>query len=58
MHRRKLISLARGAPVGMSILGNQEAPKPLVIIPWKRSELGNVFGTSTILHESRLSIDK
>ena len=25
---------------GMSILGNEEAPKSLVIIPWKSSELG------------------
>ena len=25
----------------MSILGNQEAPKALVIVPWKSSELGN-----------------
>jgi hypothetical protein len=58
MHRRKLISHARGAPLGMSILGNHEAPKALVIIPWKRSELGKVFDASTILHESRLSIDK
>src|SRR5262245_12191276 len=26
---------------GMSILGNQEAPKALVIVPWKSSEIGN-----------------
>src|SRR5260370_37301411 len=27
--------------LGMSILGNQEAPKALVIVPWKSSKLGN-----------------
>ena len=42
----------------MSILGNQEAPKALVIVPWKRSELGNVQGISTLLDDSRLPIDK
>ena len=25
---------------GMSILGNQEAPKSLVIVPWKSAEIG------------------
>ena len=25
---------------GISILGNQEAPKALVIVPWKSSEIG------------------
>ena len=29
---------------GMSILGNQEAPKSLVIVPWKSSEIGNGIG--------------
>jgi hypothetical protein len=44
--------------LGMSILGNQEAPKALVIVPWKHSELGNIPGTSTLLDDSRLPIDK
>ena len=44
--------------LGMSILGNQEAPKALVIVPWKRSELGNVPGISTMLDDSRQPIDK
>jgi hypothetical protein len=43
---------------GMSILGNQEAPKALVIIPWKGSELGNAVGVTTMLDDSRLPIDK
>lgn len=29
---------------GMSILGNEEAPKALVIVPWKSSELGDEIG--------------
>jgi hypothetical protein len=44
--------------LGMSILGNQEAPKALVIVPWKSSELGNALGISTMLDDSRLPIDK
>lgn len=44
--------------LGMSILGNQEAPKALVIVPWKRSEMGNAYGISTMLDDSRLPIDK
>jgi hypothetical protein len=44
--------------LGMSILGNQEAPKALVIVPWKRSEIGNALGISPMLDDSRLPIDK
>ena len=44
--------------LGMSILGNQETPKALVIVPWKRSELGNALGISTLLDDSRQPIDK
>jgi hypothetical protein len=43
---------------GMSILGNQDAPKSLVIVPWKGSELGESAGISTMLDDSRLPIDK
>jgi hypothetical protein len=43
---------------GMSILGNQEAPKSLVIVPWKSSEIGNSMGVSTMLDDSRLPVDK
>jgi len=31
---------------GMSILGNDEAPKSLVIVPWKSSELGGALDLS------------
>ena len=54
----KLISVPGGKALGMSILGNQEAPKALVIVPWKSSELGNAMGISTMLDDSRQPIDK
>jgi hypothetical protein len=44
--------------LGMSILGNQEAPKALVIVPWKSSEIGASLGISTMLDDSRQPIDK
>jgi hypothetical protein len=43
---------------GMSILGNQEAPKSLVIVPWKSSEIGDSLGISTLLDDSRQPIDR
>jgi hypothetical protein len=54
----KLISVPGGKALGMSILGNQEAPKALVIVPWKRSELGNIQGISTLLDDSKQPVDK
>jgi hypothetical protein len=47
-----------GPDLGMSILGNQEAPKALVIVPWKQSEMGDAHGISTLLDDSRLPIDR
>ncbi len=44
--------------LGMSILGNQEAPKALVIVPWKSSQIGASLGVSTLLDDSRQPIDK
>jgi hypothetical protein len=43
---------------GMSILGNREAPKSLVIVPWKSSEIGNSMDISTMLDDSRQPVDK
>ncbi len=43
---------------GMSILGNREAPKSLVIVPWKSSDIGDSLGISTMLDDSRQPIDK
>ena len=54
----KLTSVPGGKALGMSILGNQEAPKALVIVPWKSSELANGPGVSTLLDDSRRPVDK
>lgn len=43
---------------GISILGNQEAPKALVIVPWKSSELGAAVGVAPLLDDSRAPVDK
>ena len=43
---------------GISILGNQEAPKALVIVPWKSSELGDPLGLDENLDGSRRPVDK
>jgi hypothetical protein len=42
----------------MSILGNQEAPKSLVIVPWKSSEIGNGIGVSRALDTRIRAVDK
>jgi hypothetical protein len=55
---RKLTSVPGSKALGMSILGNQEAPKALVIVPWKSSELGSGPGVSTLLDDSRRPVDK
>jgi len=43
---------------GMSILGNEEAPKSLVIIPWKSSELGDAISLSDTLDDRARPVDK
>ena len=43
---------------GMSILGNEEAPKALVIIPWKSSELGDEISLSDTLDERAQPVDR
>ena len=43
---------------GISILGNQEAPKALVIVPWKSSEIGDARGLDDNLDGSRRPVDK
>jgi len=43
---------------GMSILGNEEAPKSLVIVPWKSSKLGDGLGVSNVLDESPRPVDR
>src|SRR4051812_6199929 len=49
----KLTSVPGGKALGMSILGNQEAPKALVIVPWKSSDVGRSSGISPMLDDSR-----
>ncbi len=43
---------------GMSILGNEEAPKALVIIPWKSSELGEDLSLTNTLDDRARPVDK
>jgi hypothetical protein len=43
---------------GMSILGNDEAPKALVIVPWKSSQLGDAPGLAKLLDDSTQPVDK
>lgn len=43
---------------GMSILGNQDSPKSLVIVPWKSSEIGNGIGVARALDTSIRAVDK
>jgi hypothetical protein len=43
---------------GMSILGNEEAPKSLVIVPWKSSKLGDGLGVSNVLDERPRPVDR
>lgn len=43
---------------GMSILGNEEAPKSLVIIPWKSSEIGSDRDLANSLDDRAEPVDK
>lgn len=43
---------------GMSILGNEETPKSLVIVPWKSSEIGDDIGLSDTLDDRAQPVDK
>ena len=43
---------------GMSILGNEETPKSLVIIPWKSSEMGDALAFSDTLKDRARPVDK
>ncbi len=54
----KLTSVPGGKALGMSVLGNQEAPTSLVIVPWKTSEVGRSLSISPMLDDSRQPVDK
>jgi hypothetical protein len=43
---------------GMSIVGNDEAPKSLVIVPWKSSELGDTLDVLRALDDGRRPVDR
>jgi hypothetical protein len=43
---------------GMSVLGNREAPKSLVIVPWKSSQIGDSLGISPMLDDSTRPVDR
>jgi len=43
---------------GMSILGNEEAPKSLVIVPWKSSQIGDGLGVANTMDDRALPVDK
>ena len=43
---------------GMSIVGNDEAPKALYIVPWKSSEIGKETRLDTMLNEGDVPVDK
>ena len=43
---------------GMSILGNEDAPKSLVLVPWKSSQLGDMPSVSRLLDSTTQPVDK
>jgi hypothetical protein len=43
---------------GMSIVGNDEAPKALYIVPWKSSEMGEGAGWDMVLDASDKPVDR
>ena len=43
---------------GMSIVGNDEAPKSLYIVPWKISEIGAETSLDTMLNEGDVPVDQ
>ena len=43
---------------GMSIVGNDEAPKSLYIVPWKSSEIGIETSLDRLLDESDVPVDR
>jgi hypothetical protein len=43
---------------GMSIVGNDEAPKSLYIVPWKSSEIGVETSMDMMLNEGDAPVDR
>jgi len=42
----------------MSIVGNDDAPKSLYIVPWKSSEVGVETSLKTMLNEGDVPVDR
>jgi hypothetical protein len=43
---------------GISIVGNDEAPKSLYIVPWKSSEIGEASSLDIMLNENDVPVDQ
>jgi hypothetical protein len=43
---------------GISILGNEDAPKSLVLVPWKSSQLADMPSVSRLLDSTAQPVDK
>jgi hypothetical protein len=43
---------------GISIVGNDEAPKALYIVPWKGSEIGGETSLNKMLDENAMPVDR
>ena len=43
---------------GMSIVGNDEAPKSLYIVPWRSSEIGVETSMDMMLNEGDVPVDR
>ncbi len=43
---------------GISIVGNDEAPKALYIVPWKSSEIGGETSLNMMLDENAMPVDR
>jgi hypothetical protein len=43
---------------GMSIVGNDEAPKSLYIVPWKSSDVGVETNLDMMLNEDDVPVDR
>ena len=43
---------------GISIVGNDDAPKALVIVPWKSSAMGGALDVSRSLDDGRQPVDR
>ena len=43
---------------GMSVIGNDEAPKALFIVPWKSSEIGVETSLNMMLNAGAMPVDR